>query len=189
MILKLLTGGIDLPNLELRVLHLNAQHSTTMHIVSDIRAELFSARGIVAKEDRQFGDPYETRYDSLSDRLDAMDRVQSDNTAQCQIRMNGLQDLISSRALAEDVETLRLKLNRLDGEIGNCTFGDMPEREDGFTPFGLSGFVSDLATEFAQLKASNAILHVSVDALSAKVEALTAAKLSEVKARKAPAKK
>lgn len=171
MILKLLTGGIDLPNLELRVLHLNAQHSTTMHIVSDIRAELFSARGIVAKEDRQFGDPYETRYESLSDRLDA------------------IENLIASRALAEDVETLRLKLNRLDGEIGNCTFGDMPEREDGFTPFGLSGFVSDLATEFAQLKASNAILHVSVDALSAKVEALTAAKLSEVKARKAPAKK
>lgn len=171
MILKLLTGGIDLPKLEQRVLHLDAQHSTTMHLVSDARGELFRARGIVPNEDRQFGDPYETRYESLSDRLDA------------------IENLIASRALAEDVETLRLKLNRLDGEIGNCTFGDMPEREDGFTPFGLSGFVSDLATEFAQLKASNAILHVSVDALSAKVEALTAAKLSEVKARKAPAKK
>jgi hypothetical protein len=170
MILSILTGGIDLPKLNTRVLNLDTQHATTMSLLSNTVAAIYGARGIVGKEDRQFGDPYETRYESLSDRLDA------------------IENLIASRALAEDVETLRLKLNRLDGEIGNCTFGDMPMREDGFTPFGLSGFVSGLAAEVAQLKASNAVLHVSVDALSAKVEALTAAKLSEVKARKAPKK-
>lgn len=46
-----------------------------------------------------------------------------------------------------------------------------------------------VSTEVVQLKASNAILHASVDALTKKVDALTAAKLGEVKARKAPAKK
>ena len=173
MILKLLTGGIDLPNLELRVLHLNAQHSTTMHIVSDIRAELFSARGIVAKEDRQFGDPYETRYDSLSDRLDAIDRVQTNNTAQCQIRMNGLQDLIASRALAEDVETLRMKLDRLDREIGNCTFGPRPTDDGGFTPLGLSGVVSDLSIGFYRQAGE-------IEALKKQVEALAAAKFDTI---------
>lgn len=170
-ILSLLTGGIDLPKLEQRVLHLDAQHSTTMHLVSDARGELFRARGIVPNEDRQFGDPYETRYESLSDRLDA------------------IENLIASRALAEDVETLRLKLNRLDGEIGNCTFGPQPISDDSFPRYGLSGAVAALSeTVRGEANSINA-LSATVAGLSAKVEALTAAKLSEVKARKAPAKK
>lgn len=144
MILSILTGGIDLPKLEQRVLHLDAQHATTMHLVSNAQGELFRARGIVEKEDRQFGDPYETRYESLSDRLDA------------------IENLIASRALAEDVETLRLKLERRDGEFHSRTMV--------------------LSSDIAALRAT-------VAGLSAKVEALTAAKLSEVKARKAPAKK
>ncbi|NSX32318.1 hypothetical protein HTK96_02920 [Brevundimonas vesicularis] len=158
MILKLLTGGIDLPNLELRVLHLNAQHSTTMHIVSDIRAELFSARGIVAKEDRQFGDPYETRYDSLSDRLDA------------------IENLIASRALAEDVETLRLKLERVTAEV-----------EDTYSMLAGDLSLSDRLNGLASASAV-ANLATTVAGLSAKVEALTNTKLAEVKARKAPKK-
>lgn len=34
MISKLLTGGIDLPNLNTRVLHLDRQHTTTMTVPS-----------------------------------------------------------------------------------------------------------------------------------------------------------
>jgi len=158
MILKLLTGGIDLPNLELRVLHLNEQHSTTMHIVSDIRAELFSARGIVAKEDRQFGDPVETRYESLSDRLDAME------------------NLIASRALAEDVETLRQKLERVTAEV-----------EDTYSMLAGDLSLSDRLNGLASASAV-ANLATTVAGLSAKVEALSNTKLAEVKARKAPKK-
>lgn len=144
MILSILTGGIDLPKLEQRVLHLDAQHATTMHLVSNAQGELFRARGIVEKEDRQFGDPYETRYESLSDRLDA------------------IENLIASRALAEDVETLRLKLERRDGEFHSRTMV--------------------LSNEINALSAT-------VAGLSVKIDALTAAKQSEVKARKASAKK
>nr|WP_314524515.1 hypothetical protein [uncultured Brevundimonas sp.] len=151
-IFSLLTGGIDLPKLEQRVLHLDAQHSTTMHLVSDARGELFRARGIVPNEDRQFGDPYETRYESLSDRLDA------------------IENLIASRALAEDVETLRVKLDRVD---------DYTETT--------SEELHDAVQKLATIKANHediAALRATVAGLAAKVEALTAAKLSDVRSRK-----
>jgi hypothetical protein len=207
-IFSLLTGGIDLPKLSTEVASLRLASEDTNAALAD---HIVKANA----------------------RMATIERVQSDNTAQCQIRMNGLQDLIASRALAEDVETLRLKLDRvddfaettsdelhdavqklatikanhediaalratvaglsakvetlrmkldrLDSEIGNCTFGDAREREDGFTPRGLSGVVSDLSIGFYRQAGE-------IEALKKQVEALTAAKLSEVKARKAPKK-
>ena len=158
MILSILTGGIDLPKLNTRVLNLDTQHNTTMHLVSDARGELFRARGIVPKEDREFGDSYETRYESLSDRLDA------------------IENLIASRALAEDVETLRLKLERVTAEVEG-------------TYSMLAGDLS-LSDRSNGLASASAVAHLAttVAALSVKVDALTATKLAEVKARKAPKK-
>lgn len=145
MILSILTGGIDLPKLNTRVLNLDTQHAITMTVASGVRDEVFFARGLIEKPGGySFGDQYETRYASLADRL------------------NAIENLIASRALAEDVETLRLKLDRRDGEFHSRTMV--------------------LSSDIAALRAT-------VAGLSAKVEALTAAKLSEVKARKAPAKK
>jgi tetrahydromethanopterin S-methyltransferase subunit G len=173
MILSILTGGIDLPKLaaDLRVL----------------QAQVFSARGTLpGYEDTVYAtlDEIPTRFGSLVERLEDIDerieetnaaladhivkanarmttieRVESDNTAQCQIRMNGLRDLIASRALAENVETLRMKLDRLEGSQDDCV---------------------NLKDHLA--------LAVRLDALTKQVDALTAAKLSEVKARKAPKK-
>ena len=136
-IFSLLTGGIDLPKLSTEVASLRLASEDTNAALAD---HIVKANA----------------------RMTTIERVQSDNTAQCQIRMNCLQDLISSRALAEDVETLRLKLDRRDGEFHSRTMV--------------------LSSDIAALRAT-------VAGLSAKVEALTAAKLSEVKARKAPAKK
>lgn len=141
MILSILTGGIDLPKLNTRVLNLDTQHATTMSLLSNTVAAIYGARGIVGKEDRQFGDPYETRYESLSDRLDA------------------IENLIASRALAEDVETLRMKLERVEGSQDHCV---------------------NLKDHLA--------LAIRVDALTKQIDALTNAKLAEVKARKAPKK-
>ncbi|MFS0709879.1 hypothetical protein [Brevundimonas phoenicis] len=76
-------------------------------------------------------------------------------------RIDALENLIASRALAEDVETLRLKLDRRDREFHSRTMV--------------------LSSDIAALRAT-------VAGLAAKVEALTAAKLAEVKARKAPKK-
>lgn len=136
-IFSLLTGGIDLPKLSTEVASLRLASEDTNAALAD---HIVKANA----------------------RMATIERVQSDNTAQCQIRMNGLQDLIASRALAEDVETLRMKVDRRDGEFHSRTMV--------------------LSSDIAALRAT-------VAGLSAKVEALTAAKLSEVKARKAPAKK
>lgn len=153
MILKLLTGGIDLPQLAATVASLDLASNETNAALAD---HIVKANA----------------------RMTTIERVQSDSTAQCQIRMNGLQDLIASRALAQDVDTLRMKLERVGWEVERPDAGHMSLVEG--TP--------TLATEVAHLKASNAILHLSVDALTKKIEALTAAKLSELKARKAPKK-
>nr|WP_315025117.1 hypothetical protein [Brevundimonas diminuta] len=130
--LKLLTGGIDLPLLD-EVVHLHSR-------------ELHDARGIMTLV---------VPYKSLAERLDAMD------------------DRIASRALAEDVETLRLTLDRLKWDITG--------------PFTAAG-TPTLATDVADLQTANTTLAALVASLSKQVEALTAAKLSEVKARKAPRK-
>lgn len=171
MILSILTGGIDLPKLNTRVLNLDTQHAITMTVASGVRDEVFFARGLIEKPGGySFGDQYETRYASLADRL------------------NAIENLIASRALAEDVETLRMKLDRLDSEIGNCTFGPQLISDDSFPRYGVSGAVAALS-ETVQRQASDInALAATVAGLSAKVEALTAAKLSEVKARKAPKK-
>nr|WP_316627905.1 hypothetical protein [uncultured Brevundimonas sp.] len=135
-IFSLLTGGIDLPKVSNEVASLRLASEDTNAALAD---HIVKANA----------------------RMATIERVQSDNTAQCQIRMNGLQDLIASRALAEDVETLRMKVDRRDGEFHSRTMV--------------------LSSDIAALRAT-------VAGLSAKVEALTAAKLSEVKARKAPKK-
>ena len=160
MILSILTGGIDLPELAKTVGALRIA-------VTDNREELNRALSDhVAK---------------ANTRMVTIEGVVSNNTAQCQIRMNGLQDLIASRALAEDVETLLVKVNRVDDD--NATTSD--ELHDA---------VQKLATikanheDIAALRATVVGLAATVAGLSAKVEALTAAKLSEVKARKAPKK-
>lgn len=88
-------------------------------------------------------------------------------------RIDKLDNLIASRALAQDVETLRLRLDRIAGEVVHPGEGYL---------------VPTLATTVADLKISNANLSAQVASLSKQVEALTAAKLSEVKARKAPKK-
>lgn len=123
MILKLLTGGIDLPKLDAKVSNLEPL---------------------------------------------------GDHIGKANMRMATIENVVSSRALAEDVETLRLKLNRIAGEVVHP---------------GEGYIVPTLATDVADLKTSNANLIVAVASLSKQVEALTAAKLGEVKARKAPAKK
>lgn len=112
----------------------------------------------MTNKDRQFGDPYETRYESLSDRLDAME------------------NLIASRALAEDVETLRMKLDRVSAEV-----------EETYSPLAGDLSLSDRLDRLAYAS-TVATLTGQVAALTKQVEALTAAKLSEVKARKAPKK-
>ncbi|WP_292077081.1 MULTISPECIES: hypothetical protein [Brevundimonas] len=100
----------------------------------------------------------------------------ADHIVKANARMTTIEGVVS-----DNVETLRMKLDRLDSEIENCTFGDAREREDGFTPRGLSGVVSDLSIGFYRQAGE-------IEALKKQVEALTAAKLSEVKARKAPKK-
>lgn len=72
-------------------------------------------------------------------------------------RIDKLDNLVDSRALKEDVETLRLKLERRDDEFHSRTMV--------------------LTREIQELTAT-------VAGLSAKVEALTAAKLSDVRSRK-----
>lgn len=119
---------------------------------------------------------------ALAEKYGETNAALADHIVDANARMTNIENVMTSRALAEDVETLRLKLNRLDGEIGNCTFGASLEREDGFTPHGLSGVVSDLSIGLYRQAGE-------IEALKKQVEALTAAKLSEVKARKAPAKK
>ena len=131
-IFSLLTGGIDLPKLSNEVASLRLASENTNAALAD---HIVKANA----------------------RMTTIERVQSDNTAQCQIRMNCLQDLIASRALAEDVETLRMKVDRRDGEFHSRTMV--------------------LSSDIAALRAT-------VAGLSAKVEALTAAKLSDVRSRK-----
>ncbi len=131
-IFSLLTGGIDLPKVSNEVASLRLASENTNAALAD---HIVKANA----------------------RMTTIERVQSDNTAQCQIRMNCLQDLIASRALAEDVETLRMKVDRRDGEFHSRTMV--------------------LSSDIAALRAT-------VAGLSAKVEALTAAKLSDVRSRK-----
>lgn len=128
MILKLLTGGIDLPKLAANV--------------ADLRAAIIHA----AQKGRPHLGPTATVADVIY-------------WLRC--RIDALENLIASRALAEDVETLRLKLDRRDREFHSRTMV--------------------LSSDIAALRAT-------VADLAAKVEALTAAKLAEVKARKAPKK-
>lgn len=87
-----------------------------------------------------------------------------------------LENRVASRALAEDVETLRLKLERVTAEVEG-------------TYSMLAGDLS-LSDRLNGLASASALAHLTttVAGLSAKVEALTATKLSEVKARKAPKK-
>lgn len=88
-----------------------------------------------------------------------------------------LENRVASRALAEDVETLRLKLERVTAEVEGT----------------YSMLAGDLSLSDRQngLASASALAHLTttVAGLSVKIDALTAAKLSEVKARKAPAKK
>jgi len=97
-------------------------------------------------------------------------------------RIDALENLVASRAFAQDVETLRLKLDRVDDD--NAT-----------TSAELHDAIQKLATikanheDIAALRATVAGLSATVAGLPVKIDALTAAKLSEVKARKAPAKK
>jgi len=128
MILKLLTGGIDLPKLDAKVSNLEL---------------------------------------ALAEKYEETNAALADHIAKSH-------ELIASRALAEDVETLRLKLVRIAGEVVHP---------------GEGYIVPTLATVVADLKTSNANLIVAVASLTKQVDALTAAKLGEVKARKAPAKK
>lgn len=151
-IFSLLTGGIDLPKVSNEVASLRLASENTNAALAD---HIVKANA----------------------RMTTIERVQSDNTAQCQIRMNCLQDLIASRALAEDVETLRQKLDRVDDD--NAT-----------TSEELHDAVQKLASikanyeDIAELRASFIGLHATVHGLSKQVEALTAAKLSDVRSRK-----
>lgn len=140
MISKLLTGGIDLPELASRV--------TTLEL-------------------------------ALAEKYEEANAALGDHIAKANTRMTAIENVVSSRALAEDVETLKQRVERAEWQIERPAGGNISTVD----------LVPTLATEVVQLKASKAILHVSVDALTKKVEALTAAKLGEVKARKAPAKK
>lgn len=70
-IFSLLTGGIDLPKLSTEVASLRLASEDTNAALAD---HIVKANA----------------------RMATIERVQSDNTAQCQIRMNGLQDLIAS---------------------------------------------------------------------------------------------
>lgn len=170
MILKLLTGGIDLPKLaaDVRVL----------------RDELIAARGRQTDENNKYTDPYA----SLNARLDDIEEEASDAMLIAHGTISDIEDVnkaladhiakaheqLASRALAEDVETLRLTLDRLKWDItGQFTAAGTPT----------------LATDVADLQTANATLAALIASLSKQVEALTAAKLSEVKARKATAKK
>lgn len=152
MILKHLTGGIDLPELAKTVGALRLD-------VTDNRKELnLALADHIAKANA---------------RMAAIEGVVSNNTAQCQIRMNGLQDLIASRALAEDVETLKQRVERLSYHVlpGPVEEGD----------YNIALGVETVGARVFDLEAT-------VAALTKQVEALTATKLSEVKARKAPKK-
>lgn len=111
MILKLLTGGIDLPKLAQRVKDLDQNHQQTNAALGD-------------------------------------------HIAKANTRMTTIENVVSSRALAEDVETLKQRLERDD--------------EDNIAAFDR--------------------LNRQVSILTKQVDALTAAKLGEVKARKAPKK-
>ena len=166
MILKLLTGGIDLPKLAADVRVLRDE-------LIAARDELVTARGRQTDENNKYTDPYASlnaRLDDIEEEAsdamliaqgmirqdEAVNKALADHIVKAHERAAAMENLIASRALAEDVETLRLKLERY---------------AEG------SASVSVAASLSAQ-----------VAGLSAKVEALTAAKLSEVKARKAPKK-
>jgi len=154
MILSILTGGIDLPKLSTEVASLRLAVEETNAALAD---HIVKANA----------------------RMTTIERVQSDNTAQCQIRMNGLQNVIcTAAALAEDVETLKQRIERAEWRIERPTDGTISTVD----------LVPTLGTEVAQLIAANAKLHVTVAGLQSQIDALTAAKLSEVKARKAPKK-
>lgn len=169
MILKLLTGGIDLPKLaaDVRVL----------------RDELITARGRQTDENNKYTAPYA----SLNARLDDIEEEASDAMLIAHGTISDIEDVnkaladhianaheqLASRALAEDVETLRLMLDRLKWDITG--------------PFTAAG-TPTLATDVADLQTANATLAALVASLTKQVEALTAAKLSDVKARKAPRK-
>ena len=123
--LKLLTGGIDLPKLESRA-------------IGNTRA--------IANVEIDLAAKYEETNTALADHITKANE-----------RMTAFENLVASRALAEDVETLRLKLERRDDEFHSRTMV--------------------LTREIQELTAT-------VAGLSAKVEALTAAKLSDVRSRK-----
>lgn len=168
MISKLLTGGIDLPELAsdvagIRTAIKDAAAKGRPHLGegTTVAEVIYWLRCRIDKLDNGAEETNAALADHIAkanERMTSIERVQSGNTAQCQIRMDGLQDLIASRALAEDVETLRLKLDRREDEFHSRTMA--------------------LSSEITSLTAT-------VAALSKQVETLTAAKLSEVKARKA----
>ena len=164
MISKLPTGGIDLPKLA--------------RDFRELQAQMFSTRGVTLAhlEDntvyKSLAD-LPTRYGSLVERLDAIDDRAEETNAALADHIGKANELVASRALVEDVETLRMKLDRIAGEVVHPGEGYL---------------VPTLATTVADLKISNANLSTQVASLSKQVEALTATKLSEVKARKAPKK-
>jgi hypothetical protein len=119
--LKLLTGGIDLPKLESRA-------------IGNTRA--------IANVEIDLAAKYEETNTALADHITKANE-----------RMTAFENLVGSRALAEDFETLKLRNQFQD--------------EDNIAAFKR--------------------LNAAVASLTKQVEALTAAKLSEVKARKTPA--
>lgn len=152
MISKLLTGGIDLPELRSKV--------SKLELLLDYKIE-------------------ETNK-ALADHIAKANESLSSNTAALAIRCNGLkadvttlQAVVGSRALAEDVETLKQRLERLAYQIqpGPIEEGD----------YNIAHAVMGVGSRLADLEAT-------VSTLQSQVASLTAAKLSEVKARKAPKK-
>ncbi|MCK6103339.1 hypothetical protein [Brevundimonas sp. EYE_349] len=168
MILKLLTGGIDLPKLESRA-------------IGNTRA--------IANVEIDLAAKYEETNSALADHIGKANE-----------RMTAVENLVTSRALAEDVATLRMMLDRPPHTVeGDALAGHADVTLDpaiGGVVDVCGTRVSNLADGVAatdgvnkgQLDAEIASLRSTVAGLSAKVDALTATKLAEVKARKAPKK-
>lgn len=133
MLKNILTGGIDLPKLEQRVLALCVA-------VTDNREETNTAL--------------------------------ADHIKKVNFRFDDLTALVSSRALKEDVETLRQRFDRFEWQM-------IPPEEGCFS--AVEG-VETLASRIVRLERT-------VATLTKQVEALTATKLGEVKAGKAAVKK
>jgi chromosome segregation ATPase len=172
MISKLLTGGIDLPKLA--------------RDFRELQAQMFSTRGVTLTDPetvyKSLAD-VPTRFSSLVERLDAIDDRAEETSAALADHIGKANELIASRALAEDVETLRLKVERVLWDTGrpNLTRSmEAAEDKDAHYP--------TLGTEVEHMQSAIASLRATVASLQTQINTLTAAKLSEVKARKAPKK-